>query len=87
MLLVIPKLYSIALGDEVKGDTSPFNEMGNEILLRELMVKYSNDADGKRCFHILDLGKTQVPVGSLTALAFQVTPKGTIPELVNLKPL
>jgi peptidyl-tRNA hydrolase len=56
-----------------------------EETLLALIDKYGRNRDGLCCYAIRDFGLTQVPVNSLTVIAFQVCRKDSIPELKELK--
>lgn len=57
----------------------------SEDVLYNLLSKYGKKNSNPKAFPIYDAGKTQVPEDSLTAIAFQIVEKGSVPEIKNLQ--
>ena len=65
----------------------------DEQTILNLLDKYQQSNNRRRnrseelpgAFPVFDQGRTQVAEGSLTAIAFQLVPKGSIPELKDLQ--
>ena len=55
------------------------------VILKEHCVDTDTDTEGLWCFHTIDAGRTQIPSGSLTTLAFRPMRRKNAPE--NIKSL
>lgn len=54
-----------------------------QALLKEHCVRTSADVKRQWCFHTIDAGRTQIPAGSLTTLAFRPMRRKNAPESIK----